>query len=591
MRRKYSLTSYYMIVGCFLMLLSGNIHAAKSDKAQKPQNQVKIQKPDPLSPEDRRLFLNYFYEAASAKATEEYDVAFDYLRYCYQMDSTNASVLYELGNYYNMLQMKDEAYNYFKAAVKNDSLNYYYNLALANYCFEAKDYKQAIISFNKLVQIDPTKVDIYPYLAECYTQNGDPRKAIDALNKLENIVGMNEKISLQKFQLYSQINEKAKAYEEINKYIAKYPNQSKYLILLGDLYMRDNQTKDAWTAYSKASLLDPDNPYLINSLATYYEQTGQHDKSEKTLTDAILNKKIDVDSKLNILSQYVNGLQQSKKDLQPVIIYFDSLMAQYPQEPKLNLMYGNLLMMQGKKQEARFQYQIFSESNPTNPTGWEQLLRTTFPDSIDASIKICQSAISYVPTQPQFYFYLGICQVQKEDYNGGLTTLQTGLKYVDPQNPQMLSDFYGQIGDIFNKLGQKDSSYAAYEKALTFNPQNIGVLNNYSYFLSLDLKDLDKAEKMSSTAVKADPTNPTYLDTYGWVLYVQQAYTMAKLYLEKAVSYGGDNPSPEILEHYGDVLYKLDDKEKALEYWKKSLEKSTDKNPALEEKVKTGILK
>ncbi len=578
----------YLFGMLFLVMLSQNIFAAKKPKPTilLPQ----IVKADPLSSEERRLFTYYFYEAASAKSTQQYDAAFDYLKYCNQLDSTNASVLYELGNYYNLLQKKDLAYRYFKSAVANDSLNYYYNLALANFCFEAKDYKQAIPAFDKLVKLDPSKVEVYPYLAESYSQDGAPRKAIETLNKLENIVGLNEKISLQKFQLYSQINEKTKAYEEINKYIEKYPTEPKYLILLGDLYMRDNLQKDAWTAYSKAALIDPDNPYLINSLSNYYEATGQREKSEKILSDAILNKKIDVDAKLGIMAQYVNMLQQSKKDLVPVNAYFDSLMTQYPQEPKLNLMYGNLLMLQGKKQSAHFQYQVFAESNPTNPTGWEQLLRTTFPDSLDASIKICQTAISYVPQQPQFYFYLGICQYQKADYKNALKTYHTGVKYVDPENGQMLSDFYGQIGDLFNRIGQKDSSFASYEKSLMFNPQNLGVLNNYSYFLSLDKKDLDKAEKMSSSTVKAEPTNPTYLDTYGWVLYVQEAFTMAKIYLEKAVNYSGDKPSAEVLEHYGDVLYKIDEKEKALEYWKRALEQTTEKNPALEQKVKTGKL-
>jgi tetratricopeptide (TPR) repeat protein len=588
--RKYSRSNHRCLFGMLLLaFLCQNVFAGKKVKPA-PILPQQIARVDPLSLEDRRLFTYYFYEAASAKATQQYDAAFDYLRYCNQLDSTNASVLYELGNYYNLLQKKEVAYDYFKSAVRNDSLNYYYNLALANFCFEAKDYKQAVPAFAKLVKLDPSKVEVYPFLAESYSQDGKIREAIETLNKLEVIVGLNEKISLQKFQLYSQINEKAKAYEEINKYIEKYPNEPKYLILLGDLYMRDNQTKDAWAAYSKARLIDPDNPYLINSLSNYYEVTGQHDKSEKILSDAILNKKIDVDAKLGILSQYVNMLQQGKKELGTVNAYFDSLMTLYPQEPKLNLMYGNLLMLQGKKLNAQFQYQLFTEANPTNPTGWEQLLRTAFPDSIDASIKICKAAISYVPQQPQFYFYLGICQFQKEDYSNALKTYQTGLKYVDQQNAQMLSDFYGQIGDLFNRIGQKDSSYTSYEKALIYNPQNLGVLNNYSYFLSLDKKDLAKAEKMSSATVKAEPTNPTYLDTYGWVLYVQEAFTMAKMYLEKAVNYSGDKPSSDVLEHYGDALYKTDEKEKALQYWKRALENSTEKNPALEQKVKTGKL-
>ena len=589
MRKSFIFYCKSMIWVLFLTLSIQNLFAEKKIKTATTSTPSPLK--DKLSPKERRLFTYYFYEAANSKSIEQYDAAFDYMKYCYELDSTNASVLYELGNYYNLLQKKDAAYKYFKSAVKNDSSNYYYNLALANFCFDAKNYKESIVTFNKLIKLDPSKAEIYPYLAESYSQSGDIRKAIETLNSLETIVGLNEKISLQKFQLYSQINEKGKAYEEINKYIEKYPTEAKYLILLGDLYMRDNQTKDAWTAYSKASLIEPNNPYLINSLSNYYETIGQHDKTEKLLSDAVLNKKIDVDAKLGILTQYVGILQQNKKDLQPINAYFDTLMTQYPQEPKLNLMYGNLLMLQGKKQEAKFQYQVFSEANPTNPVGWEQLLRTTFPDSIDESIKICKTAIGYVPKQPQFYFYLGICQFQKEEYKNALATYQTGLKYVDDQNEQMKSDFYGQIGDLYNKIGQRDSSYASYDKAIEHNPQNLGVLNNYSYFLSLDKKNLDKAEKMSGLTVKAEPTNPTYLDTYGWVLYVQEAYTVAKLYIEKAVNYSGENPSAEVLEHYGDVLFKTGEKDKALEYWKKALAQTKEKNSALEEKVKTGIIK
>lgn len=543
-----------------------------------------------LSKQEQRLFTYYFYEAANSKAIEQYDAAYDYLSNCYLIDSTNAAVLNEMGNYFSLLQKKEQALEFFQRAVKYDNSNYYYNLALANYSFEQKKYDLAIATFNKLVQLRPDKVEVYPYLAEAYSQSGDKRQAIETLNKLEAIVGLNDKISMQKFQLYALLNEKEKGYQEIQKYIAKYPNEPKYMILLGDIYLKDNKTKDAWAMYSKAQQIDPDNAYLINSLARYYDQTGQHDEAEKTLSVAVLNNKINIDDKIGLLTQYVGLLQQEKKDLSPINALFDSLMIQNPQEPKLNILYGNLLMMQGKKKDANFQYQIYAEANPTDPTGWEQLLRTTFPDSIDASMKICQTAINYLPEQPTFYFYLGLCQYQKNLYQKALDTYKSGIKYVDPQNTQMLSEFYGQIGDLYYRLEAKDSAYSSYDKALEINPQNLGVLNNYSYFLSLEKNDLGKAERMSSVTVKAEPANPTYLDTYGWILYQQKEYSMAKSYIEKAINYSGDNLSAEVLEHYGDVLYMTGDKEKALEYWKKALDKSDEKSPSLVQKVKSGTI-
>ena len=125
------------------------------------------------------------------------------------------------------------------------------------------------------------------------------------------------------------------------------------------------------------------------------------------------------------------------------------------------------------------------------------------------------------------------------------------------------------------------------EKSVKTNPQNLHVLNNYSYYLSLEKKDLDKAEQMSSITVKAEPTNPTFLDTYGWVLFMQGAYTTARIYIENAVKYSEEEPSAEILEHYGDVLYVTGEPEKALEQWKKAKELGSD-SKTLDEKIRTG---
>ena len=550
--------------------------------------------------DSKRKFDYYYYEAANAKAQNKYDVAFDLLQYCSEIDSTNADVNYQLGSYYSALGEKSEAMNYFRKAIKYNSSNYYYNLAYGRLCLDLKQYTEAIDVYNNLVKEHPNNTELYVLLSESYRADGDLPNAIEALNQLEQIMGMNEKISLQKFQLYTLLKQEDKAFDEIKKYIQKYPTEIKYQILLGNLYMEAGKTNDAFITYSKAKAYDPEDPYLIISMAEYYEATDNKAAAENELHTALISPKMDVETKLAILGQYVTTLQENKKDTNVATPLFDTLMLQHPQEPELNLMYGNLMMIQGKKDDARFQYQIYAESNPTNPAGWEQMLMTAFPDSVDLSINICKTAISYIPEGSQFYFYLGLSQYLKKEYTEALTSLQDGITYVDRNNVRLLSDFYGQIGDLYFHMEKKDSAYISYDKALKYNPSNIGVLNNYSYYLSLDKKDLDKAEKMSSLTVKAEPDNPTYLDTYGWVLFQRGIYSMAKIYLGKAVEYTkGKNEelSSEVLEHYGDVLYMTDEKEKALEYWIKAKEQEekeeekdepgTRKSQTLDKKIET----
>lgn len=59
------------------------------------------------------------------------------------------------------------------------------------------------------------------------------------------------------------------------------------------------------------------------------------------------------------------------------------------------------------------------------------------------------------------------------------------------------------------------------------------------------------------------------MDTYAWILFQSDKFNLAKEWLEKAIKTGGEK-NGIILEHYGDVLFKLNEVEKALEYWKKS---------------------
>ena len=116
------------------------------------------------------------------------------------------------------------------------------------------------------------------------------------------------------------------------------------------------------------------------------------------------------------------------------------------------------------------------------------------------------------------------------------------------------------------------------------------VLNNYAYFLSLDKKDLERAEEMSAKSLKLEPDNPTYLDTYAWILFQQKRYAEAQVYIDSVLVLLGDSLTADdanLLEHAGDIYYKAGNKSRALDLWKQALELSGDKpSEALEQKVR-----
>ena len=122
------------------------------------------------------------------------------------------------------------------------------------------------------------------------------------------------------------------------------------------------------------------------------------------------------------------------------------------------------------------------------------------------------------------------------------------------RTPQDKAKLVNLRGDFYHTMGQKALMYADYDSTLFYDPENINVLNNYAYYMSLENCDLKKALSMSAKTLEAEPFSATYLDTYAWILFKMKRYSESLQYMEKALRYL-DADNPEIYEHYGDVLF------------------------------------
>jgi Tfp pilus assembly protein PilF len=190
-------------------------------------------------------------------------------------------------------------------------------------------------------------------------------------------------------------------------------------------------------------------------------------------------------------------------------------------------------------------------------------------------------ALELFPNQSSLWFYNGVAHLLKKQPTKGVKALEHGRKLV-VNNPEQLGQFDAQLGDAYHELHEYEKSDAAYEAALVSDPNNIQVLNNYSYFLSLRGEKLDRAKQMSGKVVKQFPDNDTYLDTYAWVLYKQKDYAGARATLEKALQTSKDG---SVIEHYGDVLFQLGEKDKAMAEWQRA-HKAGGTSDQLERKLK-----
>ena len=526
----------------------------------------------------------YYLEGIRLKNIGKYDAAFEMLRHAVKSDSLNAAALYELSNFYVQLNRIDVAQNILKKAISIDSTNFNYRLLYANISKVKGDIQEAVKSYEALITKYPDKPELNYYLAELYAEKGEYLKAVKSFNDLEQSFGISEPIALRKYQLYMSAEKVPEAFAEIEKLIAKYPSEVRYIILLGNLYMERDQYDKAYECYERASEMDPDNSDLLVSLVNYYEALDSRDQALLLIEKALTNSEVDIDVKLNILSRYISLLQRNKRDASDANPFFELLLKQHPQVAELHQIYGAYLLSQGKTEDAKFQFQVVTEMEPSLLSAWQQLMGIYMKENDIANlIKICNDALEYHPDASELYYFLGISYYQNSKVKEALEALSKGLETIK-NNPGLTSDFYGQMGDIYFQSGDKKKAFEAYDKALTYNPDNIPVLNNYAYFLTLEKRELNKAERMSGRCVKLEPSNSTYLDTYAWVFFVQGNYSLAKIYIQSALNNGGDK-TPEIVEHYGDILYKLGDVEGAEREWKKAKDLNSE-SKTLEMKLK-----
>ncbi|MGL5016281.1 MAG: tetratricopeptide repeat protein [Bacteroidales bacterium] len=546
----------------FVTSCGSRMKVASSDSSLKPL----------LSSEQARLSQYYLMEGIRYKAIEQHDVAFDYLTKSLEVDSLNSAALFVISNYYLTLNDPLRALNSLQKAVSVDSTNYWYLFSSANLSQQMNLNQEASEYYKRLIAGHPSNPELDYSLSEVYANMGEIEKSIQTLDKLEEKVGPMEVISLQKSRLYSSINQEDKAKEEMDKLIAHFPNQIHYRILMGDISLGKGDLSAANSYYQSAKSVDPNNGQLQLSLANYYTQIGEKDSADMAIESALRNSTLEIESKLDILEDYLKTLYLKKEGMKEVESLFSILLESNPQNVKLYKLYASYLITEGEFSKALTNLDIAVGLEPTSKELWLQALDVSFrAQDFSASEKLCERALEYHPKVGEFYYYRSVALGVDSLYSQAISVLEDGLTKMENREPKFLSACYTHIADLYHLQDNMLECFNYYEKAIEVYPDNASALNNYAYFLSLDNVRLNDAEKMSGRAVKLEPENSTYLDTYAWIYFKQGNYFLAKVYIEMAIRNGGDK-SDVIIEHYGDILYQNGDVDKAVEQWKLSLE-------------------
>ena len=539
-----------------------------------------------LTPEQQRKYDYFFLEAMRLKEKKDYASAFGLLQHCLDIHPNAASALYEVSQYYMFLHQVPQGQEALEKAVANAPDNYWYSQGLASLYQQQNELDKAVTLLEQMVVRFPAKQDPLFNLLDLYGRQEKYDEVISTLNRLEKRMGKNEQLSMEKFRIYLQMKDDKKAFQEIESLVQEYPMDMRYQVILGDVYLQNGKKQEAYDVYQKVLAAEPDNPMAIFSMASYYKQTGQEELYQQQLDTLLLNKKVTPDTKVGVMRQMIVENEQADKDSTQIIALFDRIMKQEQDDPQIPMLYAQYLLSKNMEAESVPVLEQVVDLDPTNKAARMMLIGAAVKkEDYKQIIKVCEPGIEATPDALEFYYYLAVAYNQAEKPDSVISICKRALEHKTADGKkEIVSEFYSILGDMYHTQKQMKEAYAAYDSALVYNPSNIGALNNYAYYLSVERRDLDKAEEMSYKTVKAEPNNATYLDTYAWILFEKGNYAEARIYIDNAMKSEGGDKSDVIVEHCGDIYYMTGDVDGALTYWKKALEMGSE-SKTLKQKI------
>ena len=523
---------------------------------------------NPLTFEQRRKFDYCFLEAVRLKERGDMDAAFDMYSHCLDIHPESAATLFELAKFYMYLGQAQKGEECLRKAMKTEPGNYWYKETLAAYYQTKGENTKAIEVIDEMVSQFPTRLEPLMALADMYKREQDYPKVIETLNRLEELDGKSEQISMEKFRVYLTMGDTQQAFMEIENLAKEYPYDMRYLTILGDVYLNNGRLEEAYQTYQQALTQEPGYSPAMISLASYYEKMGLDSLYQVQLDALLLNEKVESQTKVNIMRQLILKSERGDRDSTQIVGLFQSMLAQEQENADVAMLAAQYLLSKQMNEEVKPVLWQVLDLDPENKPARLQLLSFAISkEDLNEVIRICAPAVEYMPEALEFYYYWGVAHYQKEQKAEAMEVFKKGVHHISSDSDKNLaSDLYSMLGDLYHTLKMDAEAYAAYDSALVYKPDNIGALNNYAYYLSLERKNLDKAEEMSYRTVKAEPTNSTYLDTYAWILFEKGKYVEARIYIDQAMQNGGSQSSV-VVEHCGDIYYQNGEREKAVEYW------------------------
>jgi tetratricopeptide (TPR) repeat protein len=500
--------------------------------------------------------------------------------------------------------------------------------ALGKAYFEIQEPEKAIAAYEKLEEIAPGTSDGYVEIAKYYEQNGKPEQAVQYLERavkrhpdspqtLVALAGMYSNLKKHKeaIPLYRKVLDQHGDNPAVKKKLAESmieagegieealellqdvtkntPRDREAKILLGRAYLGANKHKDAIGVFKALLEEEPDQLDAEFYLAAAYQEGGQPSEAAAIYV-RLLEKGNDGSEqyKVNrpVFQQRLAAVYQDMGEHEKAIaIYEDMLKNQPDARPGVLFMLINAYRINRQFDKAIALGQEHYQKNPKD-TGVALVYARSLADGgrTREGIDILQKMLREDPSNVDVYVNLSQIYLQGKKYDDAERVLRRAEdRRLDSERVKF------QLATVYERQKDFEKAETLFKEILKENPKNATALNYIGYMLADRGVRLQEAVQYVEEALALDPDNGAYLDSLGWAFFKLNDLEKAEKYLLRAVEIVRDDPV--IHDHLGDLYHKTGDYQRALDYWKKSLDNGTesednakvrDKLEKLQEKLK-----
>jgi len=555
-----------LIAISFFLLCAFQV-SAQRNKEEKSEPVIVIGKS--LNQRDSIRVKELFFNGLQEKISMNYTLAASTFSKILDLDPSNDAALYELANISFAGDKPEEAEKLARRAVTVSPENEWYWVLLSDIYKRTNKINDLVFVLEELSKISPKNEAYYYDKANALLMLKRVDEAENAYNEIEKKFGASEDLTSARQRILMQQGKSAKLTDELERQIQSKPEDLRNYIYLSEVYSREGDRQKAVDILNKAKQISPENAMIRLALADNYKALRQFENTFIELKVAFEDPDLNIDEKVRIVLSFFPMFADMKarayaNELASIMVRV------HPEEAKAHAIFGDVLFQERKYPLAQESYKKALKINDQVYQIWEQLLRIQVSrGEFQQAITDGEHALSIFPNQAALYLYTGIGYAQTQKHEKAISFLKSALD-LETEDKDILVQIHSTMGDSYNSLKQFKLSDQSYTKALELDSRNSYVLNNYAYYLSLRGENLVEAEKMSRRSNELDPDNSSSEDTYAWILFKLKKYEEARIWIERALQH--DSKSAVQLDHYGDILYFLGEKEKALDQWRAAKE-------------------